>query len=314
MAGLGTLRGIGRIGMVIGAALLLLSACDTPPITTTGSATPAPDTQSAESKRIQAYYRNIQDRLLAQGLLRTDGGGPDTPFTARQLADDFMRIALYDEYVVAGGHFVAAQTPAALRRWTKPVRMQMIFGASSDAARRQLDQGMVKDYASRLARISRHDIRVTNGTGNIFVLFLNKDEQKAFGPRLKTLIPRIDDVTLNEVVNSPRSTFCAAFGLSDPDKPGTYESAVVLIKQEHTDLMRQGCIHEELAQVLGLVNDSPDARPSIFNDDEEFSLLTRHDELLLRMLYDPRLKPGMTAAEARPIVETIAAELMGGGA
>ncbi|MEZ5685909.1 MAG: DUF2927 domain-containing protein, partial [Paracoccaceae bacterium] len=43
-----------------------------------------------------------------------------------------------------------------------------------------------------------------------------------------------------------------------------------------------------------------------------FALLTRHDELLLRMLYDPRLTPGMTEAEARPIVQTIAAELMGG--
>ena len=44
---------------------------------------------------------------------------------------------------------------------------------------------------------------------------------------------------------------------------------------------------------MGLANDSPDARPSVFNDDEEFAFLTRHDELLLKMLYDPRLRPGM---------------------
>ena len=53
------------------------------------------------------------------------------------------------------------------------------------------------------------------------------------------------------------------------------------------------------------------ARPSIFNDDDEFALLTRHDELLLEMLYDPRLRPGMTAAEAMPIVRVMAAELTG---
>ena len=63
---------------------------------------------------------------------------------------------------------------------------------------------------------------------------------------------------------------------------------------------------------MGLANDSPTARPSIFNDDEEFGLLTRHDELLLRMLYDPRLRTGMTIDEATPIVQTIAAELVGG--
>ena len=43
---------------------------------------------------------------------------------------------------------------------------------------------------------------------------------------------------------------------------------------------------------MGLPNDSPEARPSLFNDDLEFALLTEHDAVLLRMLYDPRLRPG----------------------
>lgn len=63
---------------------------------------------------------------------------------------------------------------------------------------------------------------------------------------------------------------------------------------------------------MGLANDSPRARPSIFNDDEEFALLTRHDEMLLKILYDPRLTPGMTERDARPVIETIAAEMLGG--
>jgi hypothetical protein len=71
-------------------------------------------------------------------------------------------------------------------------------------------------------------------------------------------------------------------------------------------------VHEEIAQGLGLPNDSPAARPSIFNDDEEFALLTRHDELLLRILYDRRLRPGMLPDDARPIVTEIAEELIGG--
>ncbi len=33
---------------------------------------------------------------------------------------------------------------------------------------------------------------------------------------------------------------------------------------------------------------------------------------MLRMLYDPRLEPGMTAEQARPIVEEIAAEILRG--
>jgi hypothetical protein len=61
-----------------------------------------------------------------------------------------------------------------------------------------------------------------------------------------------------------------------------------------------------------LANDSPRARPSIFTDDEEFALLTDQDELMLRILYNPALRPGMTLDEARPIVETLARRLTGG--
>jgi hypothetical protein len=42
---------------------------------------------------------------------------------------------------------------------------------------------------------------------------------------------------------------------------------------------------------MGLANDSRQARPSIFNDDQEFALLTGHDELLLTILYDPACAP-----------------------
>ena len=87
---------------------------------------------------------------------------------------------------------------------------------------------------------------------------------------------------------------------------------MAVIRSELPQRMFQSCVHEELAQGMGLANDSPRARPSIFNDDEEFAYLTRHDELLLRILYDPRLVPGMTEAEARPVVQTIATELLGG--
>ncbi len=87
---------------------------------------------------------------------------------------------------------------------------------------------------------------------------------------------------------------------------------MAFVRAEHPDLMRRSCFHEEMAQGMGLANDSPAARPSIFNDDDEFALLTTHDEMLLRMLYNPRLRPGMTPDQARPIASEIAAGLIGG--
>ena len=83
------------------------------------------------------------------------------------------------------------------------------------------------------------------------------------------------------------------------------------VRAEHPDLLRKSCYHEEIAQGLGLANDSPNARPSIFNDDEEFALLTTHDEALLSMLYDPRLSVGMNLDEARPVIYQLAREKAG---
>jgi len=83
-------------------------------------------------------------------------------------------------------------------------------------------------------------------------------------------------------------------------------------RAEPPDLLLFRFIHEEVSQGLGLANDSPSARPSIFNDDDEFALLTTHDEQLLSILYDPRLSPGMTAGQARETVRKIATEKVGG--
>ena len=82
---------------------------------------------------------------------------------------------------------------------------------------------------------------------------------------------------------------------------------LVVIGSETRGILRRACLHEEIVQSLGLANDHPDVRPSIFNDDGEFALLTEHDEHLLRILYDPRLEIGMTAEEAMPIVRRIVA-------
>src|SRR5690606_30868465 len=101
---------------------------------------------------------------------------------------------------------------------------------------------------------------------------------------------------------------CGVTLATDARERNRLRGAHIFIGSEATGIMRRLCLHEEITQGLGLTNDS-DARPSIFNDDQEFALLTDHDRLLLRTLYDPRLKPGMTEAEAMPLVKRIVGEL-----
>jgi hypothetical protein len=54
--------------------------------------------ETPKSAAARAYFAQVQRRCCQRGLLRTDGGGADTPFLGRMLADNFLRIALYDEY------------------------------------------------------------------------------------------------------------------------------------------------------------------------------------------------------------------------
>ncbi|MBZ4021575.1 hypothetical protein CKO11_03770, partial [Rhodobacter sp. TJ_12] len=278
---------------------------------------PAPDApetatpRSPESLAIEAYYKQIEETLKGRGLLRLDVAPRDAPFATHQLIEDFIHIALYDEYSAFGGTYVARPTPSRLRRWEVPVRMAVEFGASVPVAQRTEDRAVISAYAGRLAGATRHPVQMVTAGGNYTVLVVNEDERRALGPRLQRLVPGIDPASVDAITNLAPSTFCVVFAFSEGATPA-YSRAVAVIRAEHPPTLRRSCVHEELAQGMGLANDYPHARPSIFNDDEEFALLTRHDELLLRMLYDPRLRPGMTEAEARPIITTIATELMGG--
>lgn len=270
-----------------------------------------PPKPSALSQAARDYYSQLQSSLVSQGLLRSDRGGPDTPFTDRNLADNFIRVALYDEYVAQNGQFVQRQTPSHLRRWDRPVRLAVEFGDTVPLDQRSIDVGNVARYADELARSSGHPVSLVTEAPNFHVLILNEDDRRASASRLTQLIPGISPGDLATVLDMPRETYCLVFAYS-ATSASTYDRAVAVIRGEHPDLLRLSCVNEELAQGMGLANDSPDARPSIFNDDEEFALLTGQDRLMLRMLYDPRLHPGMTLEEARPIATAIATELVGG--
>lgn len=310
-----------RLGLL--ATALALAACDAappaappPPQTAraperpTAQAQPAP---SEASKALAAYYARLEADLLAQGLLRTDGGGRDTPYTARELARNFELIAFFDEYERGAGLRPSSGAPVPMRRWTQPVRIAVEFGASVPQDQRILRERAVSAYARRLARASGHPISMDSTQTNMHVLVYGEDDREDLLRRASQLVPGMSPGAFGVFRVLPRNIHCFVMAFSGGGSgQSVYRQAIVLIRAEHADLFYQSCVHEELAQGLGLANDTPRARPSVFNDDDEFALLTAHDELLLRMLYDPRLRPGITLDEARPIIAEIAEELMGG--
>jgi hypothetical protein len=290
------------------------------------AASPPPDAQVGNSTRLEdeappapreellpggetlkEFYASIEGDLITSGRMRRDIAPPDAPYTTEDLVRDFERIALHDEYVDVGGRFVHSEAPALLRRWDKPVRVAVMTGASASAEDAARDRANVAAFTYRLARVTGLDMALSEAADvNFLVLFMSSAERTAFADQVRAEFPDFAPAVMSALRDTPLDTFCTAYAFSEPAKPSVYSAVIVLIRAEHPPLTRLSCVHEEMAQAMGLPNDSPDARPSLFNDDLEFALLTEHDAILLRMLYDPRLRPGMTVAEARPLLPAIA--------
>ena len=81
----------------------------------------------------------------------------------------------------------------------------------------------------------------------------------------------------------------------------------------YPDELRRHCIAEELTQALGLADDSTVVRDSIFHDASARQRIAPWDALMVRVLYDARLRAGMPKAEAMPVVRRIIAEHLSRG-
>ncbi|MFN3209455.1 MAG: DUF2927 domain-containing protein [Roseovarius sp.] len=265
---------------------------------------PQPSAPSEASQDLARYYKRLENDLVVQGLMRRDGGGVDTPFTDNDLLRNFVQIGFFEEYQRDKGLLPSQSGPVAIKKWTGPVRIGVEFGRNVPEEIRQSEKARVGDYARRLSRVTGHSITLSDASPNFIVMFMSNDDGAQSKARALEVIPAIAQSNLAIITNLPRSTQCFVIsaGTRDENELGV---ALAYIRSELTDLQRLACIHEEIAQGLGLTNDSPRARPSIFNDDEEFALLTTHDEMLLEALYNPALKPGMGLEEARPILRRL---------
>lgn len=88
---------------------------------------------------------------------------------------------------------------------------------------------------------------------------------------------------------------------------GISRSEAILVSDEGEALFRR-CLVEELLQGLGPLNDDADAAQSVFNDTSLLTSFGGYDRLILNMLYDRRLEPGMSRKAAEPLLPKILAE------
>lgn len=83
----------------------------------------------------------------------------------------------------------------------------------------------------------------------------------------------------------------------------------VFIPSDRSPQEQRDCLHEEIAQALGPLNDIYRLRDSVFNDDNIHSVLTGFDMTILRAAYDPTLRNGMSPAEVSRRVPSVLARV-----
>jgi len=267
------------------------------------------DFDDRKETKLRTYYSRLEERKTSLGLLRQDGGGVDTPFDINDIVEAFEQLAFYNEYNIDKNKLLPNSNAVSLAKWKSNTNILVRFGTSIGKEQKDKDLQEISSLINNLSIITGHKIGFSKQNENMYVVIANQDEIKDLIGEIGFTRPEFDPIRIPIITQLPKDIHCMAMTSMSSEPNSAVSSALVIIRSELPEIMRRACFHEEIAQSLGLTNDSHYARPSIFNDDDEFATLTKFDEILLRILYDHRLQPGISKKSAAQLVKQIATEI-----
>jgi Protein of unknown function (DUF2927) len=209
-----------------------------------------------------------------------------TNFTNDEIKDGFFKIAFSAELQIGS-------RVDRIRKFDEPVRIFVINRGTPD--RRAEVAAITADIRDHVDHL---DIAITDDrkTANVVVTLVHRRDLKRtirsiFGAGPATRIQR----SLN-----PQC-------LSGFAKDGRYriQRAEVILPVDAGEFTFHDCAYEELLQSLGPINDDPSVPWTMFNDDVQMGFFDMYDQFLLNLLYDPRVRPGMTREEVEKLLPKI---------
>jgi hypothetical protein len=169
-------------------------------------------------------------------------------------------------------------------RFEGPVTVALTGDVPPTAAR---DLGAL---IGRLRSEAGIDISPATGAATITVEFTSRSELRRMAPTAACfVVPNVG--SLAEYRRKRGSDLVDWAEVTQRDR------AAVFIPSDTSPQEIRDCLHEELAQALGPLNDLYRLSDSIFNDDNFHSVLTSHDMAVLRLTYSPTLHSGMALEE-----------------
>ncbi len=207
-------------------------------------------------------------------------------FTDAEIADGFFKIAFGAEFHVAG-------RVDRIRKYDGPVRV-FVEGRAKPDRRRQVAE-VITDIR---ARIDHLDIAVTDDRRDANMLVtLVRDRD------LERTIRAFYGRDRARQIQSSLEPQCLS-GFQKDDLYRIVRADVILVV-DAGEFVFYDCVYEELLQALGPINDDSSVPWTMFNDNVQMGFFGLYDQYLLNILYDPRIRPGMTREEVRALLPQV---------
>lgn len=196
--------------------------------------------------------------------------------------------------------FFRLESGRELERFTRyehPVKL-VVTGAVPKAAWAEIDPLLRRLRREGGVPISRTRHRAK---ADLVVEFVPRAEMRAFVPDIACFVVPEQASFAEYVRDGAKITSWADLQ--------TRGRALLVIPSDSALQEIRDCLHEELAQALGPVNDLWHLSDSVFNDDNVHGRLTGFDMLVLRLAYQPELKSGMSRDEVAALLPALLARL-----
>jgi hypothetical protein len=206
-------------------------------------------------------------------------------FTDAEIVDGFLKTAFGAEYHLAG-------RVDRIRKFEGPVR---VFAESDRADRKAQLAKVVADIGTRVQHL---DIAMTDTSeaANVRVKLVRDRDL------YRTITSFYGAEKAREIRTSLDPQCLSGFRKNDNFE---IEHSDVILTVDNGDFTFLDCAYEELLQSLGPINDTASVPWTMFNDNVSMGYFDVYDQYILNVLYDPRIKPGMTVLEVRSVLPEV---------
>ncbi|MDP1582108.1 MAG: DUF2927 domain-containing protein [Bradyrhizobium sp.] len=210
-------------------------------------------------------------------------------FTDDQIVDGFLKTAFGAEYHLAG-------RVDRIRKYQVPVR---VF---ADGNRSDRKAQLAKIVAEIARRVQHLDIAMA-GSADAANVVVRLVRDRDLG---RTLVKFYGSARAREIQGSLDPQCLSGFRKNEKFE---IEHSDVILTVDNGDFIFLDCAYEELLQSLGPINDTESVPWTMFNDNVSMGFFGVYDQYILNLLYDPRIKAGMTVAEVKDVLPAVLADV-----